>query len=150
MAPKLPGKTCLAQHSRMAARAVTRIYNARLRPLDLQITQYSLLIAAKLDRYDTLSGLAESMAVERTTLIRNVQLLEARGLVEPTSEGRGRAKRLRLTPEGARILSEALPLWAAAQREIEAALGRDETARALETMKILARTASTLEKGAEP
>lgn len=153
MIDRVPGDgPCLAMRSRMTARALTRVYNAHLRPLDLAVTQFSLLARLKHGRYRALGDLAEEMAVERTTLVRNVQVLEARGLVAPAGEAcaegeADRAKRLRLTAAGETMLTAARPLWAAAQAEVEEAFGAESLAGAMEAMRALAGAAARLEPG---
>src|SRR5689334_9376964 len=77
---------CLARSVLCAARSLTRVYNAFLRDTGLQITQFSILAAFALDRYETLSHLADTLALERTTLLRNIDLLRRAGLA---SERRG-------------------------------------------------------------
>lgn len=66
----------------------------------------------------TLTQVAESMVVDHTTLTRNLDILEARGLVV-TEEGEDRRERqLRLSEKGTASPSEAYPLWQAAQARL--------------------------------
>lgn len=122
------GLTCFALRSRMAARAVTRAYNDRLRPLNLQCTQFALLVAVRMAGAAPIAALAERLDIEPSALQRNLKLLEARGLVAGRG-GRGRnGRRLDLTPEGEALLAAAAPLWAQAQADMAARLGEDPEA----------------------
>ena len=118
---------CACLGARKAARATTRLYDAALRPLDLRITQFTLLAALRVaeQRGTSLSitELADELAMERTTLSRNLGPLEARGLVGVGPEGAHRARPLSLTKAGRRLMERALPLWAAAQESLRAAAG---------------------------
>jgi DNA-binding MarR family transcriptional regulator len=107
----------------MAARAVTRHYNAVLRPTGRSVLQLSLLAAIRIDRWSSLRALADDLALERTTLLRNLDILSRDGLVAACEATGGRAKRFRLTPAGAAVLAEALPLWRKAQDDFAASLG---------------------------
>ncbi|MHB2166023.1 MarR family winged helix-turn-helix transcriptional regulator [Alsobacter sp. R-9] len=114
---------CFARMVNMAARAVTRHYNAVLRPSGRSVLQLSLLAAIRLDRWSSLRALSDDLAMERTTLLRNLDILSRDGLVaECDAAGGSRAKRFRLTPAGAAALAEALPLWRKAQDDFAAAL----------------------------
>jgi DNA-binding MarR family transcriptional regulator len=122
---------CLGHRTRMAARAVTRAFNAHLRPLNLQITQLALLIAIEQDDTTSSAALAERLDIESSAVLRNLQILERRGLVT-NDGGRGRrGRRSTLTAGGRRLLESAAPLWARAQNELSQELnGRAEETRA--------------------
>ena len=93
------------------ARAVTRYYNASFKPFGLTAEQFSLLVGIGAAEGATLIDLAVGAGVDATTLSRNVQNLEGRGLVHAEG-GRGRAgKRLSLTNAGRRLMVDALPVW---------------------------------------
>lgn len=113
---------CLALRTRMASRAVTRLYNARMRPLGLQITQFVLLVAISRSADFPIATMAERLDIEPSALLRNLKLLEDKGLVVSTG-GRGRrGRRLGLTDEGRKLLETAAPAWARAQAELRQAL----------------------------
>ncbi len=117
---------CLAMASRSASRAATRVLAMRMRPLGLQATQFPILVMLRLQSGMSVATLAESLDLDATTLTRNIQLLERRGLIE-TSGGRGRAgKRLALSSAGETALSAAVDAWREAQSAITAELGADE------------------------
>lgn len=110
----------------MAARSVSRIYDEAFRPLGIKGTQFSLLIAIKQAGPRSISFLADKLAMERTTLTRNVRVLENRGLVEVAAEGYRRSRELSLTREGEALLEKALPVWRATQEQVIARLGAED------------------------
>lgn len=119
------GRSCVCYNLRRAARATTRLYDDFLRPSGLRSTQYAALMAAKLRGPVTLTKLAEMTVTERTTLTRNLTILEKKGfiLIEP---GRDRRERqVNITEQGQEALMAAIPLWEAAQAHIEQGLGAD-------------------------
>jgi DNA-binding MarR family transcriptional regulator len=108
-------RDCACGSLRRAARVVTRLYDDALKPTGLRATQFGLLSNLMALGSSTLTQLADAMAVDHTTLTRNLDVLEARGLVV-TEEGEDRRERqLRLSEKGIAALSEAYPLWQAAQ-----------------------------------
>lgn len=119
------GRSCVCYNLRRAARATTRLYDDFLRPSGLRSTQYSMLMVARVLGPVTLTKLAEMTVTERTTLTRNLTILEKKGLIviEPGKDRRER--QVSITERGLKVLMEAIPLWEAAQAHIEQGLGVD-------------------------
>jgi DNA-binding MarR family transcriptional regulator len=61
--------------------------------------------------------------LDRSTVGRNVKVLERLGLVRFVPANDQREAPVRLTPAGAHALREATPLWDGAQRRVETLLG---------------------------
>jgi DNA-binding MarR family transcriptional regulator len=118
---------CLAGNLRAAARVATRIYDARLAGSGLRIGQVALL--AQLRRHGPLSTsqLAQLLDIERSTAVRDVQLLERMGLVagQPDTTDR-RSRQLFLTAQGEQRLAAAAPAWRSAQERMRSRLGGQE------------------------
>lgn len=117
---------CYCDLLRTAARKTTAIYDRHLADVGLTLAQYKLL--RKIDRAGKLSisELAAVCDLDRSTIGRNVQVLEKHDLVEEMTCGDGRRCMLRLTETGRQQLGAAIPRWQAAQTEIEATLGPDK------------------------
>jgi len=119
-------QTCLATNARRSARALSRRYDRALAPFDLRITQFAVLVAAGLAREDmTLTDIADVLGLERSSLSRNLQPLERRGLIAIGPERQHRARELSLTEKGAALVSEAKVAWSEVQAESEKLLGDD-------------------------
>ncbi len=110
---------CLCLHLQRAARAIARLFDEALRPLELSHGQFSLLISLNRPQAPRLGEVANLLALDRTSLTANLKPLERRGLlcVEADPEDK-RGRRLRLTRKGRNLLKRALPVW----RETHAAL----------------------------
>ncbi len=136
------GRSCACYNLRRAARAITRLYDDFLRPSGLRATQYSVLTAAKLRGPISLTKLAKLTVTERTTLTRNLTILEKKGfiLIEP---GRDRRQRqVTITEQGLEVLTAAIPLWETAQAHIEKGLGENRMGNLLKDLSeitVLAR-----------
>ena len=114
---------CMVSNSRKAARAVTRRYDAYLRPYGMTATQFSLLGGVGMMPGASVSEIAEERGFDRTTLTRNLDRLEALGLVHSRHPDHGNGRLPRLTDKGDALIAELLPLWRQAQADLEAELG---------------------------
>jgi len=108
---------------RMAARAVTRLYDEKLRDSGLRATQVSVLVAIAVDEVMSIAALAKFMGMDRSTLTRNLRPLERDGLVKLGSEGWRRSRTVEITKKGRSRLKDALPLWEKAQEALRRKLG---------------------------
>jgi DNA-binding MarR family transcriptional regulator len=114
---------CLCLASRRAARAITREFDSALRPHGLRATQFSLLSALSLHRESRVGDLATLLGLERTTLTRNLAVVEALGLVESAPGEDRRERRYTVSAKGRRTLQRALAGWAAMQSRLTGQLG---------------------------
>lgn len=132
---------CFASPLRRLARLVNSLYDEALRPVGLTIGQLNLLVAiADLGDGATATRLARGLAIEKSTLSRDLARLEASGLVRRRDDGR--SKRLELSADGAKKIEAALPLWECAQARAEASLPSLAALRAMLRADEAARTAS--------
>lgn len=118
--------TCICTHLRRAARGVSRHYDEALEGFGINVAQFSLL--RHLQRLDkpSISTLAEAMGLERSTLGRNLKVLEADGLVALAEGSDLRNRVVLLTAEGAERLRLAEPAWEKAQAGLVETLGADQ------------------------
>ena len=130
---------CLVSNSRMAARAITRRYDAYLRPFGMTATQLSLLGGLREMAGATVSEIAEARGFDRTTLTRNLDRLEAMGIVASHHPEHGNGRIAEITPRGDALLEQVLPLWRQAQAEMQAELSPRTFDDSLKTLKRLAK-----------
>ena len=128
-------RTCANRHLRQAARVVTRAYDRVLAPTGLKSTQFSLLAATTRMGPRSITELADILGLERSTLSRNLKLMEKEGLIRVSPEGYKRTRRVEVTPEGKKRLEQALPYWKRAQGDVVRKLGSE---RFLELRDLLA------------
>ncbi len=120
------GRTCACFNLRRASRLVSQHFDQILRPSGLKITQFSLLVAATMNPELRLGKLARIMGMDRTTLSRNLRLLEKKEMVQLGEGQDKREVRVTLTDKGTRALHTAMPLWQQAQEQIEFGVGPDK------------------------
>jgi DNA-binding MarR family transcriptional regulator len=119
---------CACVRARRASRALTDLYDAALRPVGLKITQFSVLRTLQRVGPVSISALAAEMALERSTLGRNLLLLKRDGLVRLGDACDMREWSVELTSRAVRLLERALPLWEKAQAKVESRLGKKDVA----------------------
>jgi len=119
------GRTCACFKVRKAARAITKLYEEVLRPSGLRATQFSMLMVTRVMGPVTVVKLAQVMVMDRTTLTRNLQILEKRGLIMIKPGEDRREREVNLTAEGMEVLAKAVPLWEEAQERVREGLGEE-------------------------
>src|SRR5215468_968947 len=129
---------CVCNKTRMAARVVTRIYDEALRPARVRATQFALLVALGVDGAMSIAGLAKLMAMDRSTLTRNLRPLETGGLVTRGDEGWRRSRSVEITAKGRVRLRQGLPLWRSAQAQVLRKLGPEKWSRVQTGLDLLA------------
>ena len=122
---------CTCFNLRKAARAVTQVYDEVLRPSGLRTTQFSLLMLIRGTGRVRITELAEVAVMDRTTLKRNLALLERGGLVRIEAGDDARVREVTLTKAAEKRLAAALPYWERAQAHVTAKLGQGRTDRLL-------------------
>lgn len=125
---RLSPAECTCFRVRGAARRVTQIYSRHMAPTGLKISQFSLLGFVAARGPITIGRLSELLATDRTTLTRNLRPLLANGVIERAEAGDKRRHELVATLAGRALFKRALPLWAAAEQEVRAAMGTKLTA----------------------
>ena len=107
---------CVCAGLRRASRAVTQHYERAFRGSGLRATQFTLLAVLTQTGPLPLSALANQAGMERTTLTRNLQLLEAKKWVRvQATDSDQRVRRVELTRAGRAAAAKGLPAWRKAQ-----------------------------------
>jgi DNA-binding MarR family transcriptional regulator len=108
------------------SRVLTRLYDDAMRATGLRVSQFTVLVAIAMfgEPGAKIGKLADVLAMERTTLTRNIGPLESAGLMRVARDPDDtRARILLLTRAGERAIEAAFPLWQAAQRQAREAIG---------------------------
>jgi DNA-binding MarR family transcriptional regulator len=121
------GKTCVGANLRKASRLISRIYDDHLRPSGLKATQFGLLVTVQGFGRMTVSRLADRAVMDRTTVARNLKVLEKKKLVVVARGMDQRQRVVMVTEEGRQALISALPFWEKAQCHIDDVLGADKS-----------------------
>lgn len=130
---------CLIMNTRKAARALTRRADRLLRSVGITAAQFNILGALSTNSAASITEMANFLAVDRTTLSRNLAVLERRKLVSAGPGDLARMRRIALTPEGRKAFDAALPIWRQAQDELRTVLTNPDFQTTLTGLRHLAK-----------
>ena len=137
-------RTCGSANLRRAARVVTGHYDRALKPTGVTATQLPLLSAIHAGNNTSISTLAASLYLERTTISRELAVLKRRKLVKTSVGDDRRATTLELTPEGKKALADAFRAWKRAHKAIVKAYGDEKFETLLASMRELGTAVKAL------
>ena len=107
---------CACFHLRKATRAVSRLYDDRLRACGLNITQYSMLRMIEFGQQISVSTLGRHMVMDQTSISRALAPLERDRLIRSRAGSDKRTRIVSLTRKGAKLIATAKPHWDEAQK----------------------------------
>jgi DNA-binding MarR family transcriptional regulator len=114
---------CTCGELRKAARAVTMLYDNAVKSSGLQSTQFSLLHVISKSDSIRISELAAKMGTDRTTLTRNLAILERDGLIKVSEGTDHRTRIVTATQKGRGAVVRAIPLWNEVQHKVKQKMG---------------------------
>ncbi len=129
--------SCICFNIRKAARAVTQLYDEKVRPFGLRCTQLSILGMTLSLEPVTVTHLAEATVTDRTTLTRNLGLLEQQGLIRIDMGNDRREREVSLTDRGREVLTHMYPIWKEVQAKMVKRFGSERLARLLSDLTAL-------------
>ena len=124
----------------MLNRVVSRVYDEMIRPHGIKFSQMNILTVVTLRGPIQPSEVGLVLSLEKSTLSRNVQLMEDNGWIESQSGESGNSHLLRVTRKGRQLLEKAAPDWQSAQEQVCELLG-------VKTATAIRKTMDRLSKG---
>lgn len=116
---------CICILLRQAARKTSAIYDDALTPLGINVAQFSLLRKIWRAESISLTELARKADLDRSTIGRNVKVLQRMRLIKSAASDDHREANVALTDEGLDLVERGGVLWDKAQDEIEIRLGHN-------------------------
>ncbi|MFA6044817.1 MAG: MarR family winged helix-turn-helix transcriptional regulator [Phycisphaerales bacterium] len=118
---------CIAFRVRILGRAVSAIYDQTMAHAGMTISQVNIMVfVGKLGEV-TPALIGEKMAMEKSTVSRNLKGLIAEGLLSAETTENERIRSVTLTPKGRRRVEAVLPDWREAQELAKQLLGESGT-----------------------
>ncbi|MEO7069494.1 MAG: MarR family transcriptional regulator [Nostocoides sp.] len=130
---------CLILNTIAAARTRLRLYDAQLKPFGVTVQQFWLLAAIRAHPGEPVAALAQRILLDRTSLTRNLDLLERKGLVRRISGPVNNARLCELTEPGNNVLERLRPEWQRAQSALWDGLSDHDAETYLRVARRLAR-----------
>jgi len=115
---------CACSALRRASRAVTQHYERHFRGSGLRATQFTILATLAQAGPLSISELSDQLGIDRTTLSRNLRLIEDQGWISALAHGDQRVRKMALSPRGRKKASAALAFWKQADTSVEPVLRR--------------------------
>ena len=89
--------SCKCLRMRQASRITTQLYDRKLKPLKIKITQFSILSLLASGGEETVNSLSETLLMDRTTLSRGLDILYKYKLIENLKSNDARKRIVKLT-----------------------------------------------------
>lgn len=113
---------CIGAKLRKLSRIVDGYYRKNLSNVDITEKQVTILLAINTLKKIEQGKIGKLLVLERSTVSRNVRLLEKKNLVERTNFYR---PEIQLTPKGQDMVSRLLPIWEGVMDDLHNKLGSD-------------------------
>lgn len=111
---------------RKVTRAVTKFYDRALKPLGIRSTQLHMLMAIQNEEGMMMKSFSENFGMDRTTLTRNMKVLERRGFIsedKATQEIDKRMRCFKLTDKGRKVIEKGVPVLKGLESDFFARFG---------------------------
>jgi DNA-binding MarR family transcriptional regulator len=115
--------SCTCSELRRAARAVTLLYDNAFRSSGLLSTQLGVLHVIYKSDSIRISHLAKELGMDRTTLTRNLSVLQRQGFIKISSGKDNRTRIVTITNKGRATIAKAIPLWNDVQNKVKEQMG---------------------------
>ena len=139
--PDLP---CACATARRAARALTQLYDARMRPSQIEASQFTLLSVLDARKGCNQAVIGRMLDLDKTTLSRNLQWMKRKGWIESSPADDARERRFVLSSSGKQKLDAAQPAWHSAQEQLRAELSPTEWEAMWKAFRVVTRAANRL------
>ncbi len=136
--------SCLDYNLRKASRIAAQHYEEVMKPCGLRNTQFTLIVATSLMGKPQISDLAKVLAMDRTTVSRNLKPLQRDGLLSIVPGEDKRSRHIVLTEAGKQRLVQAIPLWQQAHQSLQQKVGLENAQQLLATLDTFGKQLSGL------
>jgi DNA-binding MarR family transcriptional regulator len=135
---------CACASARQVARALTQLYDRRLRRADLEAPQFSIMMALKGGPCSQVA-LGRGHLLDKTTISRNLQVLQRKGWVTVVESDDRRHRKAALTAAGQERLTRARGEWQQAQAELRAAMSGAQWRAMFTTFRAVTKATQSLQ-----
>jgi len=125
---------CVCYNFRKVTRSISQLYDDVLKPTGIRGTQYAILFVTASRQPINFNDIAKITSSDKTTIARNLKVLEGKGLVyfEPGEDRRERE--VSLTKKGQEVLIKAYPLWKKIQDRVKDVMGKNRVDQLLDDL----------------
>lgn len=135
---------CTCGELRKAARAITLLYDNAFKSSGLLSTQFNVLQAIYNIDSMRISDLANKLGMDRTTLTRNLSVLERQGFIKISQGKDHRARIVTTTQKGRNSVTKTISLWNEVQRKVKDQMGESAWRELMQNLGQLLRVTDQL------
>ena len=135
---------CTCGELRKAARAITLLYDNAFKSSGLLSTQFNVLQAIYNIDSMRISDLANKLGMDRTTLTRNLSVLEREGFIKISQGKDHRARIVTITQKGRNSVTKTISLWNEVQRKVKDQMGESAWRELMQNLGQLLRVTDQL------
>jgi DNA-binding MarR family transcriptional regulator len=136
--------SCTCSELRRAARAVTLLYDNAFKSSRLLSTQLGVLHVIYKSDSIRITHLAKELGMDRTTLTRNLSVLEKKDFIKISSGKDNRTRIVTITSKGRSTIAKAIPLWNDVQRKVKQQMGETLWNELMENLSRFVKVADQL------
>ena len=130
--------------ARQAARVLTQLYDSRLREAGIEAPQFGLLTTLESHGACSQIDLGRRYAFDKTTVSRNLKLLQQKGWIESRLSSDKRERQFILTEAGSEMMKAAKPRWKRVQDELRKAVTEQQWEAMFDVLSTITKAAQTL------
>lgn len=138
--------SCACATARQMARVLTQLYDGKLRGTGLEAPQFGLLMTLEKQGACSQSEIGRRYALDKTTVSRNLRVLERKGWIEGSAGRDKRTREFRLTAAGREGLARAKPKWKEAQSQLQSGMTEAQWETMFRTFRAVTQTAQALQQ----
>ena len=138
-----PEDACACATSRHIARLLTQLYDRFLRKAGVEAPQFALLVAIDKEERSHQSAIGLQCAMDRTTVSRNLRLLERKDWIKSTRGRDRRERHVTLTLAGRKRLAAGWPEWRKAQNHLRSVMTGEEWKNMFHMLQVVTDAAQT-------
>src|SRR5919112_2718491 len=136
--------SCTCGELRKAARAITLLYDNAFKSSGLLSTQLGVLDVICNSNSIRISDLAAKQGMDRTTLTRNLSVLERQGFIKISSGKDNRTRIVAITSKGRTAIAKAIPLWNEVQLKVKQQMGENSWNQLMDNLSQFVKIADQL------
>jgi DNA-binding MarR family transcriptional regulator len=136
---------CACATARQVARTLTRLYDSALRTVGIEAAQFALMMVLEIDGASSQVELGRRYLLEKTTVSRNLNLLERNGWIRSSVGSDKRTRQFQLTAKGRKLLAAAKPEWKKAQNRLRSRLPAGQWDEMFRVFRTVTRAAQDLQ-----
>jgi DNA-binding MarR family transcriptional regulator len=122
---KVIAADCIGLRVRFVNRVITGLYERALKPLDIKISQASILVLLSVRGESSPADIGRILHMEKSTVSRNVGRMRKKNWLEVKSRDDGLPQSIKITPKGRELLHAFHAEWMKAQKAACELLGEE-------------------------